>query len=165
MAGEFGIYGAYWNEIQTAAANRVGTAAVFQAVKVAHLEATGEILTGGFTEINALYSRAVGNRERSLEFMGANPASEIRPEHIGAIPNAPPPPPGGSPRRYLVRFEQQLMRGGERVTEIRTDVFRTGLPGSKQSLMNRLHRYGATLAEEYEDETHTGIGQVWILAA
>lgn len=157
--------GAYWNEIQLAAANRAGTAAVWQAISVAHLEATGNAPRFQFTDVNAAYSRAVANRRAGEAFAAAPQTAAIGPEHIGRILNAPPPPAGGTPQRMLVRFTHQVLRGGELQETVRTSVFKYGLPPTKQSLLNRLNRNASDLAEEYEDELHVGVSDISILVA
>lgn len=157
--------GAYWNEIQLAAQNRAGTAAVWQAISVAHLEATGSVPRFQFGEVNRLYALAAGNRRAAEALNAAAPGIQIGPEHIGAIPNAPPAPPGNISRRFAVRFEQQILRGGVTSSVWRTSIFQYGVPATKQSLINRLHRDAAIFSEDYEDETHLGIGDISILAA
>lgn len=156
--------GAYWNEIQLAASNRAGTAAVWQAISVAHLEATGNVARFSFSDVNAAYSRAVRNR-RAVEAFAALPQTgAIGPEHVGAILNAPVSGVPQQYRRYLAKFTHTVLTNGEEQQHIRTYIFRAGLDATKQSILNHLNSFAADLAEEYENELHVGISDVSLLA-
>jgi hypothetical protein len=161
----FGAAGVYWGTIQAAVNARLTTQELYSALYNAAFAETGQVPKFGFSEVTALRSQAVRNREAEASLSRAEQTAAIGPEHIGAIPRAMPLGNLRDPRRYLATFEHIVDRNGQRVVETRTSVFQYGLPPTKQSLLNQLNRDGAALADEYEDELHIGIGTVRLLAA
>lgn len=165
MAGQVNA-AIYWNEIQASVGQRVQTQTLYEILTAAHYQATGELGSFNFGQVTQLRSLAARNRNASENFADLPLSGAVGPEHIGAVPNAPF---GGVPReagRVVIRFEQNIIRNGVPTTEIRSNIYSTGIPSAtKSGIMNRLNRDAATLASEYDDETHVSIGQVWILAA
>lgn len=157
--------GAYWPEIQAGVSQFLTTQTFWEVLTAAHLQQTGQLPAFSFAEVTALRSIAVRNRNASIQFMKAANNVEILPEMIGRIPSAPVASPLGESRRYIVRFQHIVERDGIQVTQWRTSEFRTGILRTKSSMLNELNQQGAALAEDYENETHIGIGDVSILAA
>lgn len=157
--------GAYWTLINSAAENQVGVVNAIKSLHVAYFNDTGIQGVIDQAQFNSVYGQAVANARAGREFTRAANDTEILPEMIGRLINAPVASPLGVSRPYVVYFEHIVERGGQQYTQVRASTFATGILRTKRSMLNELNSQGGDLAEEYEDETHVGIGRVWILAA
>lgn len=153
----------YWGQIQAAVAERWDTHALYSAVYNAQVDAGNA--PGGFsiTDMGALRSLAVGQRNADAAFNSAQQSSPIDATMIGLAPWSNPLEVRNLAPSWEVRFEQTLLQDGVETTIWRTTVIDGQLPGSVGDLNAQLDGEAQDLANSY-GETHMAIGNVSITA-
>lgn len=154
---------AYWGPIQSAVSQRVSTADLWAAVR-AEAAARGQTLTGvSAVDMNVLRSIASEQRNVASSLAAARPDQGITANMIARDVSSRPLSAQNAAPAWLVRFEHQVLIGGQEVTQWRTSTFEGFLPGTKAGLTNIITADAVALADDYQ-VTHVGVGSMFITA-
>lgn len=160
----------WWGTIQAAVGQSVGTAELWSAVREA-AQAEGFTLRGaGATDMSRLRGLAASQRNAMREFARAGDNAAITGEMLAQDISSRDLAAQATLNQYVVRFQANLVSGGELSTHWVTSVFTGILPPTKGALVDQLSRDAERATQDPQSTTvpgdgeFVGLGTVSILA-
>lgn len=149
--------GLYWNEITSAAEQRLGAVKTLAYLQESYEREFGTRAIFPRAEFQRLLSLAVGNREAAARLRELPVTNQLTHEHLGATPTAGPPVGLGLEQRYIVPFRHTVLVNGEPRTYFRTAEIIGQLPATKGTLINEVNVQAVQFALKYPDTVHQSI--------
>lgn len=153
----------YWGNIVQSVAARASTADLWNAVRAA-AAAEGQDLSGvRLTDMNGLRSIAASQRQAGQTLAAARVDAVIDAGMIGRDLDSRSVQEQLLAPRWRVRFEQDVIVGGQLQTLWRTSYIDGFLPSTKADVLAQVDQDAQGLADDY-DQVHAGVGAVQITA-
>lgn len=149
----------YWNEIQASVSQRASTAEVWTAIREAAAREGLDSPGISLQAVNELRSYGAQIRNAGERLMGEPAQNGLTGSHIAEAPWSRPMDERAASPMLQVRFELQMIRDGQLVSEWKTLVHSGRTPTTIADLQRIIERAGMSLAASY-DSDYAGYGDI-----